>query len=587
LISPHAPSRLYFACQRLFRSDDRGSNWTAVSPDLSRGIDRDTLPVMGVVWGPDAVSKNRSTSAYGNIVSLSESPLEEGLIYVGTDDGLIQVTEDGGSTWRKLDRFPGVPKMTYVSDLEASLHDPNTVYAAFENHKNGDFKPYLLKSTDRGRSWRSIAGELPERDVVWTLALDHENDQLIFAGTEFGLYFSPNQGASWIKLEGGLPTIQVRELDVQRREDDLALATFGRGFYILDDYSPLRHVTDESLEQEALLFPVRDAKLYVETRSRHMSRGDGFWTAKNPPDGAVFSYYLKDGLKTLAEARRKAEKEARKQEKTPPYPSREELRAEHEQIEPQVMLVVRDQAGAVVQRVPASREKGIHKASWDLRYPSTRPTALDRPEDERPKGRLALPGRYSATLVQEVDGVVSELAGPEGFEVVALDLATMPAEDAGAAKAFYDEVAELRRAVHGAVKTADEAKGRLAHVRQAIIETPAADEDLLADAQRIQSQLDDIMVALRGDDSQHRFIEPTSPNIRERVDRIARSQWNTTSAPTQTQRKAYDWAAEAFATQLERLHDAVAGLESLEAQLEEAGGPWTPGRVPQWSRGPE
>ncbi|MGA8861800.1 MAG: glycosyl hydrolase, partial [Candidatus Sulfotelmatobacter sp.] len=186
IISPHSHTRIYFAANKLFRSDDRGDTWKEISGDLTRQIDRNKLPVMGRVWEPDAVAKNQSTSFYGNIVALSESPKKEGLIYVGTDDGLIQVTADGGSSWTKYEKFAGVPDETYVSRLAASRYDANTVYAAFDNHKNEDFKPYLLRSTDAGKTWASIAGNLPENGPVLAFAEDTVNADLLFAGTEFG-----------------------------------------------------------------------------------------------------------------------------------------------------------------------------------------------------------------------------------------------------------------------------------------------------------------------------------------------------------------------------------------------------------------
>ncbi|MCP4901153.1 MAG: glycosyl hydrolase, partial [bacterium] len=334
MISPHSPTRLYIACQRLFRSDDRGDTWQAVSGDLSRQLDKNELPIMGKIWGMDSVAKNISTSDFGNIVSLSESPLVEGLLYVGTDDGLIQVTEDGGANWRKIEEFPGVPELTYVSRLEASQHDADTVYASFNNKKMGDFKPYVYVSRDRGESWKSISGDLPEREIVYSLMQDHVKPELLFAGTEFGLYFTVNEGEKWIKLSGGLPTIQVRDLDIHREQNDLILGTFGRGFYVLDDYTPLRHVSEENLTSNPVLFPAADALWFIEKRSRVASRGHDFYTAKNPPFGATFTYYLNEGLTTLKEDRQKAEKEAAKEENDPALPSMAELRTEDEQLDP-------------------------------------------------------------------------------------------------------------------------------------------------------------------------------------------------------------------------------------------------------------
>jgi len=215
LISPHSHTRLYFGGRRLYRSEDRGNSWSAITGDLSRGIDRDTLEVFGKVQPVNAVAKHASTSIYGNSVSLSESPLVEGLLYVGTDDGLVHVSEDNGENWRKIDAFPTIPHMTYVSCLTASRHDPDTVYASFDNHKNGDFSPYLLKSNDRGRSWTSIRGDLGDREIIYSIVEDHARRNLLFAGTEFGAYYSIDGGEKWLKISG-LPTISVRDIDISK-----------------------------------------------------------------------------------------------------------------------------------------------------------------------------------------------------------------------------------------------------------------------------------------------------------------------------------------------------------------------------------
>src|SRR5579864_1789719 len=265
---------------------------------------------MGKVWGADAVAKNASTSFYGNVTALTESPKSEGLIYAGTDDGLVQVTSDGGQNWTKYEKFPGVPDMTYVSRLAASQHDANTIYAAFDRHKDEDFKPYLLKSTDRGKTWSSIAGDLPENGTVLAFAEDPVNANLLVAGTEFGAYFSVSGGQHWWRLKGGLPTIAVRDIVIQSREADLVIATFGRGFYVLDDITPLRQMKAESTEQAAAAFPVKDALLYVERHPlggpRKGFQGDAYYAAENPPYGAVFTAYLKEKIKTRKEKRQDA-----------------------------------------------------------------------------------------------------------------------------------------------------------------------------------------------------------------------------------------------------------------------------------------
>jgi len=587
IISPHSPTRLYYACQLVFRSDDRGDTWTAISGDLSRRLNRDELPVMGRIWEMDAVSKNQSTSDYGNVVSLSESPLVEGLIYAGTDDGLIQVTEDDGSNWRAVDRVRGVPERTYVSRLEASLHDPDTVYAAFANYKTGDFKPYVFISRDRGRTWSSISGDLPERAIVHSLMQDHAAPDLLFVGTEFGLYFTVDGGTRWVRLQGGLPTIQVRDIDIQRRENDLALGTFGRGFYVLDDYTPLRHMSEQAFGQEAVLFPIRDAYLFIEKRSRHGSRGHGFYTADNPPFGALVTYYLRDGLKTLQEQRTEAEKKAREKGSDPPLPSMAELREEDEETEPQIVLTVRDAGGDVVRRITGPRTKGIHRVSWDLRYPPVTPTTLTEeadlaPWEEPERGPLAAPGSYSVTLGKVVDGEHSELAQAQQFDVVPLELATLAAADRAAAMAFHAKTASLQRAVTGAIEAAAEAETRIAHVRKALLDTPQADPALLTETQRLADELDDILVTLRGDPTKTARNVFQPPSIEDRIERIASDQWYTTQAPSTTHKQAYQWASDAFTLELERLRTLFNELRRLEAELEAAGGPWTPGRLPEW-----
>jgi photosystem II stability/assembly factor-like uncharacterized protein len=592
IISPHSHTRIYFAGNKLFRSDDRGNTWRAISPDLSRQVDRNRLEVMGRIWSVDAVAKNRSTSFYGNIVSLAESSLVENLIYVGTDDGLIQVTENGGENWRRIERFPGVPEMTYVGYLVASRHDADTVYAAFNNHKSADFKPYLMKSTDRGRTWTSVAGDLPARGSVYSLAEDHVKPDLLFAGTEFGAFFTLDGGQKWIQLKGGLPTIAVRDMAIQERENDLVLTTFGRGFYVLDDYTPLRNLTPQMLEEEALLFPVKKAWMYMLRyplgwRDKSF-QGDSFFAAPNPPFGAVFTYYLKEELQTLEKKRQEAEKE--KVEKGEPvyYPDWDELRAEDREEEPVVLLTVTDPDGNVVRRLSGPTEAGFHRVAWDLRLPPSTPTSLeppptDNPFIEPPRGPMVVPGNYTVSLAQRVEGKVTPLAEPQSFETEALGAATLPAEDRTELLAFQQKTARLQRAVLGATKAADEAQTRLDHIKKALEDTPQADPQLGEEARTLEKNLKDLQVELSGDSAIASRSEPTPPSIVARVQRIVGSTWTSTSAPTHTQQEAYRIAGGSFSEVLDKLRALVEqDLRGLEQKLESAGAPWTPGRVPRW-----
>ena len=597
IISPHSHTRLYFAANKLFRSDDRGDTWKAVSGDLTRQIDRNKLPVMGKVWGPDAVAKNQSTSFYGNVVALAESPKKEGLIYAGTDDGLIQATSDGGGTWTKYEKFPGVPEMTYVSRLAASHHDPNTVYAAFDNHKNEDFKPYLLKSADAGKSWTSIAGDLPESGPVLAFAEDTVNPNLLFAGTETGVFFTidggkSGGGARWVRLKGGLPTIAVRDMVIQAREGDLVIATFGRGFYVLDDITPLRQMKADSTEQAAVTFPVKDALLYVERHPlggpKKGFQGDAFYTAENPPYGAVFTAYMKEKIKTRKEKRQDAEKEAAKKNQTLPYPTNDELRAEAEEAKPEVYFVVYDDSGAAIRRVEGNVDSGFQRVAWDLRYaaPQLKKHGDDGEEDfpdAADQGPLVLSGTYSVRMFQKIGGAVTESGGPQSFKVVTEGASGMTAADRTAQEEFLRKTTRLYRAVSGALHTSEDVESRLKAIREALREVPTVEKQLDATADGIEQRNRDILRALRGDVEIAKHSEPVKSSINDRVNSVMEGERFSLARPTQSHVDSYNIAAAEFAEQLAKLHMLVDDLGKLEKDMEAAGAPWTPGRVPEWS----
>ncbi len=600
LISPHSPIRLYFAAQRLFRSDDRGDTWRPVSPDLTRQIDRNLLPVMGKIWGIDAVAKNASTSFYGNIVSLAESPVAEGVLYVGTDDGLIQVSEDGGAHWRKADAFPGVPENTYVSRLEADAKDANVVYAAFDNHKRGDFNAYLLKSADRGRTWVSIAGDLPKTSPVYAVKQDPDSPGLMFAGTEWGLYFTKDGGKRWLQLKGGLPTIAVRDIAVQRREGDLVLASFGRGFFVLDDLTPLREATPQTVEKEAELFDLRPAKMYIEARPGGDAgpgfRGATFFTAPNPPFGAVFTYYLKEGLLSREKQRYKREKEAAKADSKDakgaaardvehPYPSWDELRKEEREPDPEIVLTITDEQGQVVRRLTGDASAGFHRVAWNLRYPDASPIDLEASdsEDGGLDGPLAAAGTYKVQLAKRVDGVLTPIGEARTFRAEPLALGSLPAADQRQVLAFHSKVARLQRAVMGASSLIAETRERIDHLRKAVEVTPGADPALYGQLEAIENRLDDLEIELSGDSTIARRNEPVPPAISDRITLILYGAWGSTSAPTATHLESYRIAAEQTGPFLDKLRTLVeVDLPKIESQLDAAGAPWTPGRVPSW-----
>ena len=407
IMSPHDNHRLYFGAQILFRSDDQGSSWRAISGDLSRNIDRNQLEVMGRVWSVDAVGKNRSTSVFGHIVAISESPLVEGLIYVGTDDGLVQVTEDGGETWREIASLPGVPDTSFVHDVEASLHDPDAVFAVVNNFKRGDFRPYVLKSEDRGRSWTAITGGLPDNSPSFSIVQDHVEPDLLFLGAEFGAFVSVDGGESWMEFDSGLPTIPVRDLEIQQREGDLVAATFGRSFYVVDDYTPLRELARGSepiIASAGHLFEVADGEMYVPWNPGGANGAD-FYAADNPELGVTFTYWVGETMRTRRAERRAAERRAAGRGEDTPYPSWEELREEDREEAPRVFLTVRDEGGEVVNVVNGSTSRGVHRAAWNYRYPAFTPVTGGGGGGGfggfgGGNGPMALPGSYTVSLAQ-------------------------------------------------------------------------------------------------------------------------------------------------------------------------------------------
>ena len=588
IISPHRAQRLYMAAQFLFRSDDRGNSWHKVSPDLTRQVQRNALPVMGKVWGPDAVAKNTSTALYSNISAVAESPKKEGMLWVGTDDGLIQVSEDGGTTWRKIEAFPGVPANAYVTRIKASQHDANTAYAVFTNHQNGDFKPYAIKTTDGGRSWTSINGDLPARGSTHAIAEDPVDPNLLFVGTEFGAYASRDGGAHWFKIPG-LPTIAVRDFAIQKREHDLVIGTFGRGLYILDDYTPLRLTTPAMLAAPASLYQPKDALLYVPTQ-QYGGRGKAFqgemlYSGDNPPYGAIFTYHLKDGLKTLKEQRVEGEKAADKAGKAITYPTPDQMRAEAEEEAPTILLTVSDSSGTPIRTITGPVGKGFQRVAWDLRLPAhvlPRPQgAMEQLFGDPPGGPYVVPGRYSVTLAQRVGGVVTPLGGPVSFNVVTDPASPVTLADHAARGAFQARLQGLRRSVAGAVELTTATGQKLDQIRRALDLAPAAPKALSDQVRALQQRLSLIVSELSGDRALASRSEATPSSIADRVNHISGEEARTLGRPTGTHEEQFAIASELFSTELARLRQLVeTDIPALEREVEKSGAPYTAGRVP-------
>ncbi|MGE3805420.1 MAG: glycosyl hydrolase [Gemmataceae bacterium] len=572
-ISPHAHTRVYFGSKKLHRSDDRGDSWTTISPDLSRNLDRFKLPLMERVQSIDAVWDLYAMSAFGNITSITESPLVEGLIYVGTDDGLIQVTENGGKTWRKIDKIFGVPEFAFVNDIKADLHDANTVYACCDHHKTGDFKPYVLKSTDRGKTWSSIAGDLPGRHLCWRIVQDHVKKDLFFLGTEFGLFFTVNGGKNWIKLSGNVPTIPFRDLEIQKRENDLIGATFGRSFYVLDDYSPLRDVSEEALARDFTLFPVRKTLLYVQARElggRKGSQGDAYFAAPNPPIGAVFTYHLRDTLKTRKQLRQEQEGKVKSDNGDTPYPGFDPLKKEEREEEPAITFTITDETGNFVQRITGPTSAGFHRVDWNLRYaPFTA---------EGGQGPLVAPGVYKVNAEQRLDDKTSPLGLPQRFEVIPLPVKPgLEPQDRTETLAFQQKAGALQRAVIGANGKLGETLEQLDKIKAAVRRAGAG--NLYDEARRLELQLLDIKDGLTGDRTRESRSQEAPLPVIERAQIALVGALNSTYGPTKTQRREYEIAREDHELLAKRLNTILeVDFVKLKESLDKAQIPWTPGR---------
>jgi len=587
IISHHSHTRIYMMANKVFRSDDRGNSWEVISEDLTSGVDRNTWPVMDHYWSWDAVVKDVSTSLWGTGVSLSESRLDEDLLYAGTDDGVISITTDGGDNWKQVKTFPGVPEFTYISDLMADRYDASVVYATFDNRKRDDFKPYVLKSTDKGGSWSSIASNLPDNGTVHTIEQDPEVPGLLFVGTEFGFYFTIDGGEAWTKLTSGMPTIAVRDMAIQEQENDLVLATFGRGFYILDDYTPLRELAMEQaiLDRQAHLFPVADALMYIRTGGKY-GQGSSFFTSKNPEFGATFTYYLKEVPKTLKAERKEKEKELFKEKKPIPQPAREALRLEEAEEAPYLVFAIRDASGAGIRKLYKKASKGLNRISWDLRYSSTRPVSAVTSKSEKvgtsSGSTLAMPGEYSVELYLVSKGEVSKLVDAVPFRAELLNQATLPAKNYQEVVDFQVEVSELSRVMSGTRQMAREQEVKLNTIRKVMKQTPGTGTSMLADVLALQDQLDQIQYKLDGPSAKASWEElsPMEMPLNRRLNIMTRTHWASTSGLTTTETEQLEILREEFPPMLDQLKEVVDGITRVETKLEELKAPWSPGRMP-------
>ncbi|MBR9826622.1 MAG: glycosyl hydrolase [Alphaproteobacteria bacterium] len=577
LVSSHDPARIYHASQRVWRSDDRGDSWTTLSGDLTRDEDRMLLPLMDRQWSWEASWDIYAMSIYNTITSLAESPVDENVLWAGTDDGLLQYTNDGGATWREIEvgSLPGAPDMGFVNDIKADLFDADTVYVAVDDHKNGDFAPYLYMSTNAGRTWTALHGDLPEDHLVWRIVQDHVNPDLLFVGTEFGVFFSVDRGEQWTELTGGSPTISYRDLAIQRRENDLVAGSFGRGIFVLDDYTPLREVSAEALESDALLFPSRDALWYFEEHPLAFdaggSQGHSYYRAENPPFGAVFTYYLREGLQSSAAIRQAADAEL----ESTPFPGFDVVEAERREDAPAVWLVISDAEGNVLRRVDGATGSGFHRVAWDLRRASSQAVTASGGGGEEPTGPMVAPGTYTATLYQRVRGETRQLAEPVEFNVVRLREGALPSATPDEVSAFWNRLEELSGEVSAANVMLAELDTRLGVLRTAMQRSSAAPGVLEDQWQALRDEVYEIEEALNGNQSHGGQYGSQPETVGSRLSFVSLGVGLSTYGPTPSHETQLRYAETEFSDIRERLNALYeTGFPEFEVALNGADAPW-------------
>jgi len=558
LISPYDHNTIYFGANYLFKSANRGDAWTRLGPDLTRQLNRDSLPVMGKIWPRDAIARHQGTAEYGNISTIDESPLRQGLLYVGTDDGVISVSRDGGATWTKVTKFPGVPDQAYVSRVVASRFREGLVYATMDNHRNNDFKPYVLKSEDYGAHWTAITGNLPANGSVQVIREGYNEPNLLFVGTEFGAFFSALQGMQWTQLKYNLPTVAVHDIVIHPREHDLVIGTHGRGIYIIDDITPLEKL-GEANRAGTYLFPVKAATEYNPNSSvpggvrGAGATGDREYSAPNPAFGAIITYFIRDSLPKNGD----------------------------------VALGIYDANGNRVRELTANKTRGMHRVTWDLRnappYTVRRPanqTGQSQFRQQDPSGPFVLPGRYTARLMVK-GGAAGPFQSEVPIEVRSDPLVPMSVADY---RVLYDmrvSTGRLQATVQAAVRTAEQLKDQLTDVKAALKSNPAPDS-VSKQSEAVDKEITDILKKLRGDpeaDASADDRKTEEPSIQERVNNVAEQIGDVTSQPTDLQRSTLTLATSDLQREVGRINTLLQrGIPALNASLDAARIPWTIGR---------
>ena len=575
LVSPHNPKRLYFASQRVWKSEDRGDSWETISEDLTNNIERISTPFYGSKQKWNNAWDVRAMSNYSTITSLSESPIQEGLIYAGTDDGIIQITENGGESWKKINykKISGLPETAFVNDIKADLYDKNTVYAVFDNHKYGDYNPYIYKSKNKGFTWQKLTNNLPENTILWRLVQDHENKNLLFLGTEFGVYFTNNGGDEWMKLKGGLPNISVRDIAIQKNENDLVLGTFGRGIYILDDYSSLRTFNTKAMNSE--LFTPRDGYWYKQKRilggGRKASQGDNYFVADNPPFGVEFTYYLNEKILSKKKLREKQEKKAKKENKIIEVPNWEILESEKKEINPAIWIFIYSN-NKIIKKVKAKNKKGLSRASWNLSSES-QSTISEKNFNKEASGSMVNPGEYSAQLFKQIEGKYISISDKRTFKVNQISKGAIEGVSIEQISQFRNKLNNLRNDGNNLSNEIKDLKVKINMMLKSYKRAALLDEDLHATLLENRIKVMVLLEKLGGSQARKEIGEENEfPSMWSYL-WSASSGANSTYGPTKTHEKSLETANKIFIDIKNDYNEIDLAIKPLDSQLEKIGAP--------------
>ncbi|PWH81788.1 glycosyl hydrolase [Algibacter marinivivus] len=577
LVSNHNPKRIYFGTQRVWKSDDRGDSWTTISEDLTKNEERLTLPIMGKQQSWDAVWDVYAMSTYNTITSLSESPLDENVLYAGTDDGIIQYTKNGGTSWTKklVSELPNVPSSAFVNDIKADLHDANTVYVALDNHKFGDYKPYLSKSTNGGKTWKSITNGIPKNTLIWRIVQDHIDPNLMFLATEYGIYITLNQGDKWIKFSEGLPTISFRDLAIQKRENDLVVASFGRGFYILDDYSPLRNVTPNTLANPTLFKP-KKALQYKPISGGTSSQGASYFTAKNPDYGAIFTYYIPENFESLKAKRKKTEKQLKKEDKNIVFPGWNTLDKEKNEEGASIILVIKDSDGNFMTRINAPYKKGFNRIAWNLKIPNRTSLKLEQINTNPSNyyyNLYAEEGMYEVSMFSKINGIVKSLYEPQTFEVERIRENVLVNPVIDDVESYIERFKAFKTKFEATISDYNNANKKLEAYSKAAVYAKANPGSIENEINRLKKEMLYLKQQLYGNASKKEIREKELKSISSRLS-VAIRGFSTTYGPTKTQMQSLDKAKMLFNRIQPRLSKFInEDVPEIEDKLLKAGVP--------------